>query len=808
MAAAPERRSPTFRYWFNHLTADWVERDCYNISHDAEIPYIFRDAHAVPFWLGYGSFSADEEKLSAAISTMWRNMAAEGAPHSKADQLSPVWPPYTGGTAGLFEFSLSPKVIEFPVGEFCQHWDALVNASGSAGTKPRRRKSDDGCTDGGCTDRVESVHPSQLDELIESSLEDWKASRGHDTGSLDVALASMRRLYEVAREPTLLLSMGHAIKDWVKVSAEGETAASAASLLGDGIAAVGCSDVASREGLPRPYYFQQADFFQRRLTCVASHQALLDLQATASVPEAVLDAQDFPWLRRLQEGAVMEELQSFVGREASQRPFREAFSSSWTLTNRGDVDDWSAVELMNKGVLADGTHCQHLPITCDILSQLAGAELAPTRDVQQVGVRLLRLAPGAGLRPHHGPGGRLVAHLGLRIPHGDTTSLTVAGQRLLWNEGEWTVFDDAFLHSAHNGAPEERVVLSVAFVKPELAPRTRALTIDTDLFSFSIDSAACTATTSIKFAAPVPSKASAAVPLLSLYNRISDAQLEDFSDCIKVEASVDVCSASGKCKDEGELTVHAAHGYGSVQLRYRAAPTHVVFTLADTAKWKGDPVEKHLRFGEFWQGILPSCIPTDGNCTAPTVMGKIQGPRGFGGVGSATLPSSGFVSITNHSYYKYLFYATPNDSVGFTIAPSDTVAKVWMDIGRAAGVLTNNDNRFKSWLWTQGNPGPSGGVFDKKHWVNRSLALGVQLLFISSAINVEDWHINTKEYPTIKEDAAYVRSHGLGFGIHTLPYPPGNAPPEMLIQDGLAPTYRSGHWSSPSSAVGLEDMGK
>ena len=177
--------------------------------------------------------------------------------------------------------------------------------------------------------------------------------------------------------------MGHAIKDWVKVSAEGETAASAASLLRDGIAAVGC-DVTSRESLAGPYYFQQADFFQRRLTCAASHQALIDLQpqATASVPEAVLDAQDFPWLRRLQEAAVTEELQSFVGREASQRPFREAFSSSWTLTNRGDVDDWTAVELMNKGVLADGTHCQHLPLTCDILSQLAGAELAPTRDAQ------------------------------------------------------------------------------------------------------------------------------------------------------------------------------------------------------------------------------------------------------------------------------------------------------------------------------------------------------------------------------------------------------------------------------------------
>ena len=91
--------------------------------------------------------------------------------------------------------------------------------------------------------------------------------------------------------------------------------------------------------------------------------------------------------------------------------------------------------------------------------------------------------------------------------------------------------------------------------------------------------------------------------------------------------------------------------------------------------------------------------------------------------------------------------------------------------------------------------------------VERSLALGVQLLFISDAIQVEDWQINTREYPNITASAAYVRSHGLGFGIHTLPYPPGNAPPQNLVQDGPAPTYRSGRWTGPSAVTGLEDMG-
>ena len=70
----------------------------------------------------------------------------------------------------------------------------------------------------------------------------------------------------------------------------------------------------------------------------------------------------------------------------------------------------------------------------------------------------------------------------------------------------------------------------------------------------------------------------------------------------------------------------------------------------------------------------------------------------------------------------------------------------------------------------------------------------------------QDWHLNEVEYPNMTRIAEDVRSHGLGFGIHTLPYPPGNAPAANLVQDGIAPTYRSGHWTSPTEATGLEDM--
>ena len=557
----------------------------------------------------------------------------------------------------------------------------------------------------------------------------------------------------------------------------------------------------------------------------ATAAALDNASAGARRPLWTLD--ELAFLQPLKNAQVVTELQAVALADAAAAAvapgslFSDKFSASWTLAPDGG---WSALTLMNKGQF-DAAGCAATPKTCAALALLQPC-LAPTPAAPEVGVRLLKLAGGAQLRPHHGPGGRLVAHLGVAVP--PTASMTLAGQELRWAEGELLLFDDSFEHSVQNlGTQEPRYILQVVFPMP-----AAAITIDTSLFTLSISASTCTVVTSLKF--PTPGRTtSAPVPLLSLYNRVSDSRPSDWDACTSVETA-----------GPGLLDVHATHGYGSVRLQYTAAADYVIWRVVSTEQWKGDPTEKHLAFGEFWSGILPSCIPTDGNCTSPTVMGKLQGPRSFGGTtAGSTLPSAGFVAITNHSYFRYIFYATTGDAVGITIAPSQEVARVWMDMGRASGVLSDNPNRFKSWvsaitlclcchhcalhltqryclqLWTQGVTGSCQKgyvgncqntrlVFNETYWVGRSLALGVELLFVSRAIRTQDWHLNEIEYPNMLKSAEFVRSHGLGFGIHTLPYPPGNAPPHALIQDGVAPTYRSGHWTSPTHATsGLEDMG-
>ena len=128
---------------------------------------------------------------------------------------------------------------------------------------------------------------------------------------------------------------------------------------------------------------------------------------------------------------------------------------------------------LNKGVLdiVDKQGCVAFPHTCAALDRLvAGGILSPTRESPQVGARLLRLAPGAVLRPHHGPGGRFVAHLGVSIPDAGAR-LVVGSEPRSWHEGEFLLFADEVLHWAENRNPTQpRVVLHLAFAKRPVQP--------------------------------------------------------------------------------------------------------------------------------------------------------------------------------------------------------------------------------------------------------------------------------------------------------------------------------------------------
>ena len=162
---------------------------------------------------------------------------------------------------------------------------------------------------------------------------------------------------------------------------------------------------------------------------------------------------------------MLAELQAIADHDLAAGPS----SDSQFVDNFGPNGDlakaaggWTALPLMNKGALSS-EGCMAAPRTCSALRRLA-THLKPTRSAPEVGVRVLKLDVNATIRPHVGPGGRLVAHLGLRVPIGAT--LTVAGEQALWREGEFTVFDDALLHSARNDGTHARYVLHVAFPRP------------------------------------------------------------------------------------------------------------------------------------------------------------------------------------------------------------------------------------------------------------------------------------------------------------------------------------------------------
>jgi len=83
------------------------------------------------------------------------------------------------------------------------------------------------------------------------------------------------------------------------------------------------------------------------------------------------------------------------------------------------------------------------------------------------------LAPGKVLPPHRGPwAGVLRAHLGVIIPKSDkgVPHLIVGGFRYNWEEGKVVLFDDNYLHSAHNPTDGIRVVLFMDVIRPMRHP--------------------------------------------------------------------------------------------------------------------------------------------------------------------------------------------------------------------------------------------------------------------------------------------------------------------------------------------------
>jgi beta-hydroxylase len=103
----------------------------------------------------------------------------------------------------------------------------------------------------------------------------------------------------------------------------------------------------------------------------------------------------------------------------------------------------------------------------------SAAELCPVttellRGIPQVKAAMFaELPPGSELKKHRDPfAGSLRLHLGLETPNDDGCFINVDGRPYSWRDGEWTMFDETYIHFAKNQTQSDRVILFCDVERP------------------------------------------------------------------------------------------------------------------------------------------------------------------------------------------------------------------------------------------------------------------------------------------------------------------------------------------------------
>jgi len=150
--------------------------------------------------------------------------------------------------------------------------------------------------------------------------------------------------------------------------------------------------------------------------------------------------------------------------EKNLRPYLEEHSiSRGPLQELAGSLQWSALDLFKDGQ-ANRENCGLFPNTMKFLKELPLYGL----DSEPFEIFFSFLKPGQQIAAHYGQSNHaLTVHLPLSIP--DSCYLEVAGQQRQWQEGELLIFDDSFLHSAHNNSEQLRIVLIFSIWHPDLS---------------------------------------------------------------------------------------------------------------------------------------------------------------------------------------------------------------------------------------------------------------------------------------------------------------------------------------------------
>ncbi len=143
--------------------------------------------------------------------------------------------------------------------------------------------------------------------------------------------------------------------------------------------------------------------------------------------------------------------------ELTLQPFMQMGPGAQTsdyVSGKNPKARWDAVFFYRHGNRFDNNHAL-CPQTSSILEALPLVRLKN----QTPEICFSVMQPGTTINAHHGvSNARLVLHIPLIIPAGANLELPGIGKHF-WKEGEAMLFDDTFLHSAHNPANKQRVIL-------------------------------------------------------------------------------------------------------------------------------------------------------------------------------------------------------------------------------------------------------------------------------------------------------------------------------------------------------------
>jgi aspartyl/asparaginyl beta-hydroxylase (cupin superfamily) len=180
---------------------------------------------------------------------------------------------------------------------------------------------------------------------------------------------------------------------------------------------------------------------------------------------------DLPWATAFIKcfEKIKSELTSAITEGSELRPYLGSGDAIPTnLSTLAGSLNWAALDLYKNGELQTAAKSL-FPNT------LAAFEDVPTYQLTNSPYEIFfsLLKPGQTIAPHYGQSNHsLTAHLALDIP--DSCYLEVDHEQRIWREGELMVFDDNYLHSAHNASDKTRIVLIFSIWNPDLSAVERA----------------------------------------------------------------------------------------------------------------------------------------------------------------------------------------------------------------------------------------------------------------------------------------------------------------------------------------------